>query len=225
MAPSTTPRKFHHQNQQDADGVAFAPSIIRSSVISTTPRGSAGGANRVPDPIPAGTSDYESDANYIEPSASATALALALHPEKQDNRTINDMNLAVLRRYDPTIQGYSAMSHNATLYKMNKEKQWEESGVKGPLFVCIQTPDLSTGHIIPRSCIYVLNRQALENAVIDLTTVVHCELQDQLLIAVTNNDDVLGLHLDAESAGKTWSHVLEQWKPIQDAKKLSIRQT
>lgn len=199
--------------------------------MSFTSKGNAGGVSRLPDRTPAGASDYESDANYIIPStsasasASASAFALALQPEKQDSRTINDMNLAVLRRYEPTIQGYSAMSHNATLYKMNNDKQWEESGVKGPLFVCIQTPDLSTGHITPRACIFVLNRQALENATIDLTTVVHCELQDQLLIAVTENKDVLGLHLDAESAGKTWSHVLEQWEPIKDAKHPSIRQT
>lgn len=200
MAPST-PRKLQYQ-------------------ISATR------ASRLPDRMPAGsTSDYESDAIYLEPSASALPLPLALQPEKQDSRTINDMNLAVLRRYDPTIKGYSAMSHNATLYKMNNDKQWEESGVKGPLFVCIQTSDVSTGRPTSRACIFVLNRQALENAFIDLTTVKHCELQDQLLIVVTNDDKVLGLHLDAESAGKTYSHVLEQWEPIRDVKKLSGQQT
>ncbi|KUI62801.1 mRNA-decapping enzyme 1B [Cytospora mali] len=224
MAPSAPRKLHHHHNQKDVNGIIFGSPITRSSATSSTPKGSTGGISRLPDGTPAGVSDYESDANYLEPSVSASALALALQPEKQDSRTINDMNLAVLRRYDPTIQGYSAMSHNATLYKM-KDRQWEESGFKGPLFVCIQTPDLSTGHITPRACIFVLNRLALENAIIDLTTVVRCELQDQLLIAVTNNKDVLGLHLDAESAGKTWSHVLEQWEPIQDAKQLPIRQT
>ena len=220
MAPST-PRKAHHQNHKDTDGTILGPPVIRSSSMSSTPKGSAGRARRQPDRTPAGVSDYESDVNYPDPSAAA--LALALQPERHDSRTINDMNLAVLRRYDHTIQGYSAMSHNATLYKMNKDKQWEESGVKGPLFVCIQTPDLSTGQIAPRACIFVLNRQALENAVIDLTTALHCELQDQLLIAVTENEDVLGLHLDSESARKTWSHVLEQWEPIKIARQRSAR--
>lgn len=116
------------------------------------------------------------------------------------------------------------MSHNATLYKMNNEQQWEESGVKGPLFVCMQSADSTTGRVTSRACIFVLNRQALENAFIDLTTVKHCELQAQLLIVVTDDDQVLGLHLDAESAEKTHRHVLEQWEPIRDAKKLSGRQ-
>ncbi|ROV87963.1 hypothetical protein VMCG_10665 [Cytospora schulzeri] len=197
MAPST-PRKLQYQ-------------------INAT------GPSHLPERMPSGTSDYESDAIYLEPSASTLPLPLALQPEKPDSRTINDMNLAVLRRYDPTIQGYSAMSHNATLYKMNNDRQWEESGVKGPLFVCIQTADLSAGEPISHACIFVLNRQALENAFIDLTTVKHCELQDQLLIVVTDDGKVLGLHLDAESAGKTYSHVLEQWEPIRDANKLAGR--
>lgn len=186
---------------------------------------SSTGASRLPDRMPTSASDYESEAVYLEPSAPALPLPLVLQPEKQESRTINDMNLAVLRRYDPTIQGYNAMSHNATLYKMNNEQQWEESGVKGPLFVCMQTADSTTGRVTSRACIFVLNRQALENAFIDLTTVKHCELQAQLLIVVTDDDEVLGLHLDAESADKTYRHVLEQWMPIRDAKKLSGRQT
>lgn len=88
------------------------------------------------------------------------------------------MNLRVLRRYDPAICSYAAMSQNVFVYEWDEESEakgeWGDERFKGPLFVCDQLPDQSTGSPPARACLFVLNRTTPQNFVLDLTKVVDC---------------------------------------------------
>lgn len=134
--------------------------------------------------------------------------------------TIDEINLAVLKRYAPTIQNYTAMAHNATLFTWNIETGgWEETGVKGPFFVCNQEHQVSaTGHFVPRGCAFILNRSNPENAVFDLATIAECELlQGQLLSTMTDSGEGWGFFMDMGKAQETWDAFRKLWHNVRAA--------
>lgn len=192
MKPST-PRKSRHRNQ-------------------TQLASSAGPTNPVP------VSDYESDA----PLGQSSAAAAATHQSTQAIPGVNDiddMNLRVLKRYVPSIQSYiKPISPSTTVYEWDeKELTWGDAIAKGPLFVCNQDPDLSTGQPVPRACIVVINRQAFDNFIIDLakpTFIRQNEDQKRLIEVHTANPegDVVGwgLYVDPECLAATLAAIQDR---------------
>ncbi|KAI0398112.1 PH domain-like protein [Xylariaceae sp. FL0594] len=125
-------------------------------------------------PTPLGvTSDYESDtAQYMasHPAMPPTALA---------GRTNTELNLAVLRRYLPSITNVLSIAANAVVYTFQPPSEWKRSTMEGTMFICSQRrspnePD--TG------CLFILNRKGLLNFIIPLDTVSDFELAGDLLI-------------------------------------------
>ncbi|KAB5576115.1 hypothetical protein GE09DRAFT_615986 [Coniochaeta sp. 2T2.1] len=122
-------------------------------------------------------SDYESDAaQYMG--------APDLPPPSTVARLSNtELNLSVLRRYLPSIRSIVSIAANAVVYTISPTTgQWEKSGVEGTLFVCEQEPvvDLA-GHVLPRACVFILNRRGLENLVIHLCNTSACEVVGELI--------------------------------------------
>ncbi|KAI3394899.1 hypothetical protein diail_2070, partial [Diaporthe ilicicola] len=179
---------------------------------------SSGGGSRQPNVAPAAQiPDPQSGAFYLgapaQPQLQAT-LPTPIAVQNQREDTIDEINLTVLKRYVPTIQSYTAMAHNATLFKWNTDiGGWEETGVKGPFFVCNQEQGLSsTGRAVPRACVFILNRSSPENAVFDLATIAQCELlAGQLLSAVTDSGEGLGFFMDMGKAQETWNAFSGLW--------------
>lgn len=182
---------------------------------------SSGAGARPQNNVPAAPADYESDAFYPETAAQPAILPQPVPTQNQRVSTIDEINLTVLKRYVPTIQDYTAMAHNATLFTWNIETGgWEETGVKGPFFVCNQEQQLSpNGRFIPRGCAFILNRSSPENAVFDLATIAECELlEGQLLSTMTDTGEGWGFFMDMGKAQETWDAFRKLWHSVRAAR-------
>jgi hypothetical protein len=130
-------------------------------------------------------SDYESDAVYYMEHREAP-------PSKPPTRDNNELCLSVLRRYQPTIRSLLAVASNAVVYSfLESAGAWEKYGVEGTLFVCDQDPISApgTGQVLPRVCVFVLNRRSMENLVVDLLRVSDCEMTGELLVFRLDGSD------------------------------------
>lgn len=130
---------------------------------------------------------------------------------EQSARLIRDLNFNVLQRYIPGITSCDTLANNATVYPMEGDN-WGESTIKGPLFVCNLDP---SPH--PRSCVFILNRQSLDNLAVDLSSVNDCELEDKLIMLYTTtasgNEVIWGIYVDDEEAIKTsWETIQKKWQ-------------
>jgi hypothetical protein len=171
-------------------------------------------------------SDYESDAAHYMESRPPPAPQLL-------NRTNTDLNLSVLQRYLPSISSILSIAANAVVYTFAPATQdWEKPGVEGTLFVCNQDPSSPGG--APRVCVFVLNRRGLDNVILELTKVSHCELQDEFIVFTL--DDPTTEQINAGEEGSEpkiialWIHedkdntreinaalMIESWEHVREA--------
>jgi hypothetical protein len=132
------------------------------------PRGRPQGHHRNSSLLPA--SDYESDI----PNTYTTAHVAP------PTRTNTELNISVLRRYNPSIRSILSIAANAVVYIFTPStEQWEKSGVEGTLFVCDQELTATSGE--DSYCIVVFNRRGLENLILDLGQMQDVELTAELL--------------------------------------------
>lgn len=203
-----TPRKSRHRHGGSGGG------------------GGGGGAKAT-----AVATDYESDAaQYMEARADAPQVL-------PSNRTNTEINLKVLQRYLPSIQSIASIAANAVVYTFDPATNaWDKAGVEGTMFVCDQEPlSLAGSSSLPRSCVFVLNRRALENVVIDLAVVNHYEMSAEFLMFRLEQpaagpgeqppDKVLGLwiHADQDDTRQSNASIIEdRWKRVRDAGEVAI---
>jgi len=146
------------------------------------------GSSSVPRQV--GASDYESDAaQYLESREPIDPPAPRSPP--RDN---TELSLRVLRRYQPTIRTILAIAANAVAYSFLEASQsWEKHGAEGTMFVCDQDPvPTPTGQVLPRQCVFVLNRRSMDNLVIDLLRVTDCEVVGELIVFRFEDDTSQG---------------------------------
>lgn len=187
-----------HHNATTHDSLMMAPATPRKQ------------RNRVPR-----ASDYDSDA--VQAGASIPQPAASVQAQTQHDvseRPTQDLNLSVLKRYIPDIYTYELVSHNVTVFPLESEG-WGESTTKGPLFLCYQAPLLSNA-TLPRSSVFVMNRQSLDNLTVDLANAFECEQDDKLIMLRTTSvsgDDVgWGLYIDdANELQDAWSKIQRHW--------------
>jgi Dcp1-like decapping family len=109
-------------------------------------------------------SDYESDTAFAYLSDQPPAPS----PQAQvPARTIDELNLSVLQRYNPSIKKILSVAPYAVIYTFSPSPQpeWIKSGVEGSLFICQLEPGLLGED---RFNAIVLNRRGLENFEADL---------------------------------------------------------
>ncbi|PLN75180.1 hypothetical protein BDW42DRAFT_43142 [Aspergillus taichungensis] len=99
-------------------------------------------------------------------------------------RTNEELNLAVLRRHNPSIQNILSLAPYAVVYIFSAtSRQWEKSGIEGTLFVC----QLSQGPLgEERYTVFVLNRRGLTNFDVPLTDGENVELTEEYVILKTD---------------------------------------
>ncbi|KAL8403371.1 hypothetical protein RB594_008572 [Gaeumannomyces avenae] len=195
-----TPRKSRHRHSASGGG------------------GGGGGSKAT-----AVATDYESDAaQYMEARVDAPQVL-------QPNRTNTEINLKVLQRYLPSIQSIASIAANAVVYTFDPATNaWDKSGVEGTMFVCDQEPlSLGGSGSLPRSCVFVLNRRALENVIIDLAVVNHYEISAELLMFRLEQpaEKVLGLwiHADQDDTRQSNASIIEErWKGVRDAGEVAM---
>lgn len=129
-------------------------------------------------PLPA-QSDYDSEtANNTDNQP----MAVVSPPPVRSNE---ELNLLVLRRWCPDIQGIIAIAPFAVLYTFSPEtQQWEKSETQGSLFVC----QLS-GNPYPRYRVIILNRKGPENFQLDLVSTENIEVTEEYVIVQILGDD------------------------------------
>ena len=132
------------------------------------------------------TSDYESD-NPTYPSD----LPISRAPE---TRTIDELNLTVLRRHSPEISSILSIAPYAVIYEFTPQPEptWNKSGIEGSLFICQLTPGPRLGE--DRYSAVVLNRRGLENF--------EAELREADNTGVEITDDYVIVSLMEEGAQK-----------------------
>ncbi|AEO56644.1 hypothetical protein MYCTH_2138386 [Thermothelomyces thermophilus ATCC 42464] len=151
-------------------------------------------------------SDYESDAaQYMENRESLPS------SNPQPARDNTELSLRVLRRYQPSIRSILSIAANAVAYNFLESTQgWEKHGAEGTMFVCEQEPFVShTGEVVPRVCVFVLNRRSMENLEIDLLRVTDCEVVGELIV-FRLEDDATGTNIQGEE-GAAAKKILGLW--------------
>lgn len=115
--------------------------------------------------------DYESDAAYFSDMQ---------QPPPPPLRSNEELNIAVLRRHNPSISRILSLAQYAVVYIFSPTtRQWEKNGVEGTLFVCQLTPgDLGE----ERYSVFVLNRRGLQNFDLPLTDGDNVELTEEYVI-------------------------------------------
>ncbi|XDG02323.1 hypothetical protein ABKA04_001938 [Annulohypoxylon sp. FPYF3050] len=124
-------------------------------------------------------SDYDSDmATYVPDSTTRVNLA---------TRTNTELNMAVLRRYRPTITNILSIAANAVVYSFSTK--WDKANMEGTLFICAQSPSLppsapqsETSAALSNGCVFILNRKGLTNLIVDMGDVERVELSNETLI-------------------------------------------
>ncbi|KAK4899199.1 hypothetical protein LTR27_003429 [Elasticomyces elasticus] len=122
--------------------------------------------NQHPQPIP--DSDPETDIPTEPP---------VLAPPPQRSNT--ELNLTVLRRYNPSISSIVSIAPFAVLYTFSPDSQaWEKCGVEGTLFIC----HLSDTGTEARYNAMILNRKSLENFEAELKSADDVEITEEYVI-------------------------------------------
>ncbi|KAJ4302000.1 hypothetical protein N0V88_002131 [Collariella sp. IMI 366227] len=185
-----TPRKSrHHQHPSNSNNTRHQPVIA---------------------------SDYESDAaQYLDIMSQPPAPPNPNPQSQQPPRDNMDISLTVLRRYQPDIRSILAIAANAVAYNfLEATQEWEKHGAEGTLFVCEQEPVTApTGQVLPRACVFVLNRRSMENLVVDLLRVTDCEVVGELMVFRLQQDEAAAAGIMGRRMGKRilglWIHADE----------------
>jgi Dcp1-like decapping family len=127
-------------------------------------------------------SDYESDTAFAYLSDQPPP-----PPNQVPPRTIDELNLSVLKRYNPAITSILSVAPYAVIYAFSPlpEPEWIKSGVEGSLFICQLEPG-PLGE--ERFNAIVLNRRGLENFEAELKEdqTGGVELTDEYIIVTSN---------------------------------------
>jgi hypothetical protein len=110
--------------------------------------------------------------------------AAAVSPPVRSNE---ELNLAVLRRHDPSVTSILSLAPYAVVYLFSPSShQWEKSGVEGSLFVTQRTQG-PLGE--ERYGVFVLNRRGLNNFDLPLTHGDNVEVTEEYVILKTDDDN------------------------------------
>ena len=176
----------HFRRQASVDHPRHAPLITQSNLQPQ---------NHAP-PV----SDYESDSALAYLSDQPPPPQVQVPP-----RTIDELNLSVLQRYNPSITAILSVAPYAVIYTFSPspEPEWIKSGVEGSLFIC----QLQPGQLgEDRFTAIVLNRRGLENFEAELKEdeTGGVELTDDYIIVTSNvsgQPTALGIWVFSEGPG------------------------
>lgn len=135
-------------------------------------------------------SDYDSEAYHTD----AAAQAYAVHAPNPPPRDSDELNLAVLRRWDPEVVAIKSKASMAVVYTCSTETgQWERADIEGPLFICelvratLPIPDSSL--LIERYKAVILNRKNMQNFAVDLKESGQLDVNDSLIMFSPSQPD------------------------------------
>jgi len=135
-------------------------------------------------------SDYDSEAYHTD----AAAQAYAVHAPNPPPRDSDELNLAVLRRWDPEVVAIKSKAAMAVVYTCSTETgQWERADIEGPLFICelvrATLPIPGSSLLIERYKAVILNRKNMQNFAVDLKESGQLDVNDSLIMFSPSQPD------------------------------------
>ena len=119
-------------------------------------------------------SDYESDAHYLSDI-----------PAPPAERTDEELNLSVLRRYNKDVLILEYVAPYVVVYTFSAESlSWEKSGMEGSTFLCALQPNSEYAY---RCAVIVLNRRSPDNLNLELLSRDSVEISEEYIILKTEN--------------------------------------
>ncbi|WEW56426.1 hypothetical protein PRK78_001869 [Emydomyces testavorans] len=123
-------------------------------------------------------SDYESDIQNYALQENQMATSPPANPPP--TRSNEDLNITVVRRYNPSISTILSLAPFAVVYIFSATTQlWEKTGIEGTLFVCQLTKGEQGEE---RYSVMVLNRRGMDNFEANLCNGDDVELTDEYVI-------------------------------------------
>ncbi|KAI4155501.1 MAG: hypothetical protein LQ340_000977 [Diploschistes diacapsis] len=114
-------------------------------------------------------SDYESDVHYLSDI-----------PPPPPERTDEELNLSVLRRYNRDVRTLEYVAPYVVVYNFVPDTlSWEKSGIEGSTFLCALQPNREYGY---RCAVTVLNRRSPENLNIEIRSRETVEISEEYII-------------------------------------------
>ncbi|CAK7272217.1 hypothetical protein SEPCBS119000_005007 [Sporothrix epigloea] len=171
-------------------------------------------------------------------NAGASAEDQQLQSVPVTTEPIDELNLRVLQYHDPTIRSIEAIAASSVVYVFSSDTGgWIKADpqIEGTLFLCEQTPLEVDPLVLPRACVFVLNRKGLMNVVIDLARVGAVEAMDGLITLAIEEEtgaagpgpQVLGLWVHGNGTAGSGSGidgpqfdsqvVVRRWQAVQAA--------
>ncbi|ETS76866.1 hypothetical protein PFICI_10740 [Pestalotiopsis fici W106-1] len=206
---SSTPRRKRHHQQNNSANHAHPPSQAHQRTRSQHLAAQAAvSANQI-------TSDYESDtASYMAAHAALPNPALA-------QRSNDEINITVLRRYIPSLTQIYSIASNAVVYAYDSTSDvagFEKANIEGPLFTC----QLNSSEV--QNSVFILNRKSTDNLRLDLATVTNFEQSGDMLYIETMGSNgepkVWGLYIHDSSDNRRETHtsaILRLWHATKEA--------
>lgn len=115
-------------------------------------------------------------------------------------RKNTDLNLSVLKRYNPAIETILSIASSAVIYNyLPDEKTWEKAEIDGTLFVC----QLETSQVSGKEgyCVVVLNKRGLDNLIVEMEDVRDVEITTEFLILIwgeLGKEKTQGIYIHAD---------------------------
>lgn len=146
-------------------------------------------------------SDYESDAQYLSDI-----------PPPPAERTDEELNLSVLRRYNKDVLRVEYVAPYVVVYTFTPESlNWEKSGMEGSTFLCALQPSFEYAY---RCAVTVLNRRGLENLNLELFSRDNVEISDEYIILkveANSETQIYGLWVFREPPPSSTAHHPEEF--------------
>lgn len=205
---STTRRKRHNQQNNPSNYAHLASQAHQRTRSQHLAAQAAVSANQI-------TSDYESDtASYMAAHAALPNPALA-------QRSNDEINMTVLRRYIPSLTHIYSIASNAVVYTYDSTSDaagFEKANIEGPLFTC----QLNSNEV--QNSVFILNRKSTDNLRLDLATVTNFEQSGDMLYIETMGSNgepkVWGLYIHDSSDNRRETHtntILRLWHATKEA--------
>ncbi|KAF3023159.1 hypothetical protein G7054_g3116 [Neopestalotiopsis clavispora] len=205
---STTRRKRHNQQNNPSNHAHLASQAHQRTRSQHLAAQAAVSANQI-------TSDYESDtASYMAAHAALPNPALA-------QRSNDEINMTVLRRYIPSLTHIYSIASNAVVYTYDSTSDaagFEKANIEGPLFTC----QLNSNEV--QNSVFILNRKSTDNLRLDLATVTNFEQSGDMLYIETMGSNgepkVWGLYIHDSSDNRRETHtntILRLWHATKEA--------
>ena len=146
-------------------------------------------------------SEYESDVQNLSDI-----------PVPPSDRTDEELNLSVLRRYSRDVLRLEYVAPYVVVYRFMPESlNWEKSGVEGSTFLCALKPNEGYGY---RCAVVVLNRRSLENFIVELHSEDDVEMSEEYIILKTEakgQTAIYGLWVFREPPPSSTAHHPEEF--------------